>query len=92
MARYFFNLTGDRAWIDKEGVELPDLSAAKAEAVRYFGETLRDHADAFTGSDEWEVDVRDEDGRTLMIFFFLMAESAAGSKGSRSSATPRHLN
>lgn len=34
MPRFFFNIYNDMVAIDEEGVELPDLEAARAEAIR----------------------------------------------------------
>jgi hypothetical protein len=44
MPRYHFNLEGAQPYRDAEGVELPDLDAACAEAVRFAGELLADEA------------------------------------------------
>ena len=42
MARFYFHIEDDRTHIDQIGVELPDLEAARDEAVRAAGEILRD--------------------------------------------------
>jgi len=42
MSRYYFHIEDDRTEIDHIGVELPDLEAARQEAVRAAGEILRD--------------------------------------------------
>jgi hypothetical protein len=44
MPRYFFHVEDDRTEIDKVGMELPDLQAAREEAVRAAGEILRNGA------------------------------------------------
>jgi hypothetical protein len=41
MPRYYFHIEDDRTEIDQIGTELPDLEAARAEAVRATGEILR---------------------------------------------------
>jgi hypothetical protein len=42
MPRYYFHVEDDRREIDQIGVELPDLQAARQEAVRAASEILRD--------------------------------------------------
>ena len=44
MPRYYFHVEDDRTQIDQTGVELPDLKAARDEAVGAAGEILRDGA------------------------------------------------
>jgi hypothetical protein len=41
MARFYFHIEDDRTHIDQIGVELPDLEAARDEAVAAAGEILR---------------------------------------------------
>jgi hypothetical protein len=44
LARYFFHVEHGGSFLDKQGVELPNLHAARVEAVRLLGELLRDEA------------------------------------------------
>jgi ABC-type taurine transport system substrate-binding protein len=44
MPRYYFHIDDDRTHIDRIGVELADLEAARDEAVRAAGQILRDGA------------------------------------------------
>jgi hypothetical protein len=44
MPRYYFHVEDDHTEIDEVGTELPDLEAARSEAVRAAGEILRDGA------------------------------------------------
>jgi ABC-type taurine transport system substrate-binding protein len=44
MPRYYFHIDDDRTHIDRVGVELPDLEAARDEAVGAAGQILRDGA------------------------------------------------
>ena len=41
MPRFYFHIDDDRTHIDHVGVELPDLEAARAEAVSAAGQILR---------------------------------------------------
>jgi ABC-type taurine transport system substrate-binding protein len=42
MPRFYFHIDDDRTHIDHVGVELPDLQAARDEAVSAAGQILRD--------------------------------------------------
>ena len=44
MPRYYFHIEDDRTHIDQIGVELPDLEAARDEAVSAAGQILRNGA------------------------------------------------
>jgi hypothetical protein len=44
MPRYYFHVEDHHTDIDEVGTELPDLEAARSEAVRAAGEILRDGA------------------------------------------------
>jgi ABC-type taurine transport system substrate-binding protein len=44
MPRFYFHIDDDRTHIDRIGVELADLEAARDEAVRAAGQILRDGA------------------------------------------------
>jgi hypothetical protein len=44
MPRYYFHIEDHRTYIDRVGVELPDLEAARDEAVGAAGQILRDGA------------------------------------------------
>jgi hypothetical protein len=70
MPRYLFHVHDSASIIDDEGTELPDLEAARVEAVRLSGEMLRDHAEQFWGGDEWKLEVTDAAG--LMLFKLVM--------------------
>ena len=77
MPRYFFNAKDANEFEDKDGVELPDIVAAKEEAVAHFGETLRSHARSFHGDEEWEMSIADQSGLILLAFTFSMREAPA---------------
>ena len=75
MPRYFFHVYCERDLRDKDGTELPDMPAVRAEAIRAAGEMLRDLAGAFTGA-EWRMDVTDEEGRPVLVLRFSVTEHA----------------
>ena len=49
MPRYFFDVQDGKSFPDYDGCELPDLDAARIEAVRLLGGMLRDEAETFWG-------------------------------------------
>ena len=65
MPRYFFNCEGAQNFRDAEGTELPDLHAARIEAVRNAAEVMQDHPKAFSGQPRWRIFVTDEVGATV---------------------------
>ena len=72
--RFFFRLSAERGSTDDEGVELDSLKAAKTEAFRFLGDTLRDYAVALPHEDELKLTVCDSDGVTLLTFTLLVDE------------------
>jgi hypothetical protein len=71
MPRYFFHLTNEhRSTRDPDGVELPDASAARKEAVEMVVGLLGESA--VTGHDwtGWRVEICDSDGRCTLVIPF----------------------
>lgn len=66
--RYFFNLAGAVYDPDGEGFELPTLSGARIEAVKFAGECLRDRPQVAWFGEEFRVEVTDSDGALLFTF------------------------
>ena len=50
MPRYYFHIEDHRTYVDQVGVELPDLHAARDEAVSAAGQILRDGAAKIFGA------------------------------------------
>jgi hypothetical protein len=73
--RYFFHVHDMQTRPDMEGLELPDLTAAKVEAVRSSAEMLKDHALTFWNVGEWSFEVTDDTGLTLFILYFTAIEA-----------------
>lgn len=66
MQRYFFNVYNDVDVIDDEGLELPDLSAAKDEAIRGARGMMADHILAGRPvSLSHRIEVADADGKVM---------------------------
>ncbi len=70
MPRYFFNCPDDALPHDKEGVELRDLAKAKAEAIVFVGESLKDKPQDLCRHASFQVDVTDDKG---LILFSVVA-------------------
>ncbi len=75
MPRFFFNIHDSRDMPDRDGVDLPDLKAVRAEAVKTAGEMLRDIDGALTG-EEWIMEVTDEAGWLVLTLRFSATEHA----------------
>jgi hypothetical protein len=59
MPRYYFSVVNHRSFDDVEGLELPDVTAARAEAIGFAGDFMRMEPDRRDWSD-WVVRVTDE--------------------------------
>lgn len=62
MPRYFFSLRDHTIETDDVGTELPDISAARVEAIRFAGEMLRDQPELLDDNQTLFVWVTDEAG------------------------------
>jgi hypothetical protein len=70
MPRYHFRLRHDQPSMDREeGFDLPDESAAWAEATRTCGEILADMDGALKLGSEWRMVVRDDNGPLFQLSF-----------------------
>jgi len=76
MPRYYFH--DDRTMLDDEGVDLPDLAAARAMAIVNSGEILRDGVGPAVWSGRpwhlWVTDAPNGGGRTFFTLTFSAAE------------------
>ncbi|MDB5700803.1 MAG: hypothetical protein JWL66_1002 [Sphingomonadales bacterium] len=57
--------------LDAEGIELPDLNAAREEAVLLSGGLLSEHGKQFWKDEKWKMDVTDEAGVVLFSLQFV---------------------
>ena len=79
MPRYFFSCDGAQVFTDQDGTELPDLHAARVQAVQNAGEILKDHAESFSDYPRWRMAVSDETGRVLFRLNFSIEQEPAAS-------------
>lgn len=70
MPRYYFHVHDGVGTPDYDGIDLPDLGAAKRLAVFHAGEMMRDDPNAFWDGAEWTMKVTDETGLPLITLFF----------------------
>jgi hypothetical protein len=80
MPQYHFHVYDGRPVKNVNGIELPNIQAARVEALRLAAETIRDAAERADLGDAWRVEVLDEVGLMLFRMDFLIAESPAASK------------
>jgi len=71
MPRYFFNVMNDVKSMDFEGRELPDLDAARVEALKDVEDILRSHF-ATVGNNwtKWSIEICNRDGDVLLVVPF----------------------
>ena len=75
MPRYFFDVTDGSYVHDAVGTELAGLADARLEAVILSGNLLRDNPAAFWRAEDWQIDVKDEDGLVLFTLSFTVTEA-----------------
>ena len=78
MPRYFFNVHDGHDIPDQTGTVLPDLDAARREALRYTCELLGSLNAAFWEGHDWTLECSDEAGAILfrLCFYAVVAEAA----------------
>ena len=88
MPRFFFHRTNGAFDSDDEGTELCDLATARAEAIRFAAETVRDDPQQVWAGDVFRVEVSDEEGMLLctVIILGLNAPASLGLRKPRRSA------
>ena len=73
MPRYYFDLLdGDILAVDDEGLELPSLQAAQAEAAKSLADMVRDAvhgSSAVAGKRDMAIEVRDAAGPVMEVKF-----------------------
>jgi hypothetical protein len=81
MPRYFFHTENGQSALDQEGVVLADNDAARIEAVRVMGETLKDCATDFWAAQCLKLTVTDASGMILFVLDLSAVEAPALSSG-----------
>ena len=70
MPRFFFHVIDGEEIIDNEGTELAGLDEARAEAIVFSGETLRDAGGRLWNNGQWQARVTDEAGNKVCALTF----------------------
>ena len=68
--RYFFNVSDGADLPDEDGVVLPNLEAARTQAITTAGELLKERGCTFWHGTEWRMTVLDEAGTTVCSLRF----------------------
>jgi len=77
MPRYFFHVADGQEFSDLQGTQLPDLAAARKEALRFAGRLLADAKPDLWDGEEWTMRVTDGDNLTLFTLMFVATNAAA---------------
>lgn len=75
MPRYFFHTLNGSSDEDEVGVELPDVAAARREAIRYGGSLLHDDPDIMAGAGNLRIEVVDDRGRLCSAILIQAVDS-----------------
>jgi hypothetical protein len=75
MPIYHFNVRDGVDYPDRVGSDLPDLAAARAEAVRRISDILNQGAADFWSGAPWNINVSDSKGLTLFTIMCLATTS-----------------
>ena len=76
MPKYLFHLPSPTV-PEPEGIDLPDLEAARRVAVRTAAAMIGQNVDDFWESREWQMTVSDEYGLQLFSLTFFATDAAA---------------
>ena len=79
MPCYFFHVHDGKSILDNTGTELVDVGAAKAEALRFTGDLLkeRDALELFCSGTPWRLEIADGPnpvGRTFFVLQFTVTD------------------
>lgn len=85
MPRYYFSLANHRPFTDVDGLELPDVEAARAEAIGFASDLMRLEPGRRDWSD-WVVRVTDESQKT--VFNLRFSDRRLGSSSERCFIAP----
>lgn len=81
MPRYFFHVRDGADYPDLQGTVLPDLAAARREALRFAGSLLAEVPETFWSGGEWLLTVADDTRLTLFELRFVATDAPAVSTG-----------
>ena len=70
MPRYFFHIIDGEEIIDRDGTVLAGVNEARAQAIIFSGEVLKDLGAKFWNNGEWQVRVTDKAGNKVCALRF----------------------
>jgi hypothetical protein len=71
MPRYFFHVLNDVRTQDFEGIELPNLEAARLSAKKDIDDIVRAHFNTMSKNwSKWSIEICDHDGELLLVVPF----------------------
>jgi hypothetical protein len=73
MPRFYFSLANGRSFEDRDGLELPDIAAVRAEAIGFARDLMRMEPERRDWS-RWTVRVTDDDRKSVLDLPFGEAE------------------
>jgi hypothetical protein len=77
MPIYHFNVRDGSDIPDPDGTELPNIPAARVEAVKLAGRLLLDEPNTFWEGSDWHVEVTNDRGLIFFRLDFMATEAAA---------------
>ncbi|MDP8994433.1 MAG: hypothetical protein M3N07_05535 [Pseudomonadota bacterium] len=75
MHRFYFNIEDGASLADTEGAELPDVQAARLEAVRLTGQILKDQPELLWERRDFEMHVTNEERLVLFTIQVLATDA-----------------
>ena len=82
MPRYFFDIRDGDTDTDSEGVELPDLRAARAEAIKFAGAYVSNNPSLLDETGDLTVNLLDETRQPLFCVMITSADLRGSSASS----------
>ena len=77
MPLFYFNIRDGRGIDDTAGTELPDLKAARREAISFSGAVIENEVNHLPVNEDLRLEVADETGLTLFVTTFSFTQSSA---------------
>ncbi|MCE4226573.1 hypothetical protein HCU64_22785 [Methylobacterium sp. C25] len=75
MPRFFFNVQDGRNIVDHKGVELPDWTTARLQAISIVGRILAENPERIAVDEDWVMEVSEDTGLVLFRLDFHVAAS-----------------
>lgn len=75
MPRFYFNIRDDKDFPDREGMLLSDKETALREAITLAGRVISEESHNLAASDDWHLELCDEDGALLFRLDFRVTAS-----------------